>query len=86
MGDNTELVDPTIDEAVEYPEKFFEVQDKDIENYRKIKADREKQAAAASKKGFGSKKQAAANPAEEAGDNQDSKQTEEQKTAAATAV
>ncbi len=41
------MFEPSIDEAVEYPEKFFEVQDKDIEAFRKVKADREKAAAAA---------------------------------------
>jgi hypothetical protein len=28
---------PTIDETVEYPEKFFEVNDNDIESFRKQK-------------------------------------------------
>ena len=69
LGDNSELFEPTIDEAVEYPEKFFEVQDKDIEAFRKIKADREKAAAAAQKKGFGSKKAAAAANPDEAAEN-----------------
>jgi hypothetical protein len=61
MGDTSDLFDPTIDETVEYPEKFFEVEDADIENFRKIKVDRERAAAAAARKGgFGSKKAAAA--------------------------
>ena len=73
MGDSGELFEPSIDETVEYPEKFFEVQDADIENYRKVKADREKAAAAAQRKGgFGSKKAAAAAPT----------QTEEEKALA----
>jgi hypothetical protein len=73
LGDSADLFEPSIDENVEYPEKFFEVQDADIENFRKVKAEREKAAAAASRKGgFGSKKQAAAAPT----------QTEEEKAAA----
>ena len=47
LGDSSDLFEPTIDETVEYPEKFFEVQDNDIENFRKLKADRERAAAAA---------------------------------------
>lgn len=61
LGDNNDLFEPTIDEAVEYPEKFFEVDDNDIEAFRKLKLEREKAALAQrSKGGFGSKKQAAA--------------------------
>lgn len=64
LGDPNDLFEPTIDEAVEYPEKFFEVQDQDIEGYRKVKAERERAAAAAKSKGtFGSKKAAAATAA-----------------------
>jgi hypothetical protein len=36
-----ELVLPKINEAIEYPQKFFEVNDKDIDEYKVIKADRE---------------------------------------------
>lgn len=62
LGDANELFEPTIDETVEYPERFFEVQDPDIEAFRKLKIERERAANAASKtKGnFGSKKAAAA--------------------------
>ena len=61
LGDNNDVFEPSIDETVEYPEKFFEVGDQDIEAYRKVKADRERAAAAQkSKSNFGSKKQAAA--------------------------
>jgi hypothetical protein len=45
LGDKSELFVPTIDETVEYPEKFFEVQDSEIEAYKKAKGDREKAAA-----------------------------------------
>jgi hypothetical protein len=66
LGDSNELFEPSIDENVEYPEKFFDIQDQDIEQFRKVKAEREK-AAAQSKKagGFGSKKAAAAQPVAE---------------------
>jgi hypothetical protein len=30
-----ELFEPSIDENVEYPEKFFEVNDDDIESYKR---------------------------------------------------
>ena len=80
------MFEPSIDETVEYPEKFFEVQDKDIEAFRKVKADREKAAAATQKKGFGSKKAAAAANPDDQGENQDGAKTEEQKAAAANAV
>lgn len=57
LGDNNDVFEPSIDETVEYPEKFFEVGDQDIEAYRKVKADRERAAAAQKSKGnFGSKK------------------------------
>ncbi len=35
LNENVELFEPTIEEAIEYPEKFFEVNDQDIENFRK---------------------------------------------------
>lgn len=35
-----ELVLPKIDEAIEYPQKFFEVNDKDIDEYKVLKAER----------------------------------------------
>ena len=64
LNENHELFEPIIDEQVEYPEKFFEVQDQDIDNYRKLKVEREKQAAAAKKTsnmmGGGPKKKEAA--------------------------
>jgi hypothetical protein len=36
-----ELVLPKINEAIEYPQKFFEVNDKDIDEFKVIKAERE---------------------------------------------
>ena len=42
-----ELVLPKINEAIEYPQKFFEVNDKDIDEYKVLKADQ------ANKKGAG---------------------------------
>ena len=67
LGDTNELFEPSIDETVEYPEKFFEVQDQDIENFRKVKSDREKAEAAKKSKGnFGSKKQAGPTAEEQA--------------------
>lgn len=63
LGDNNELFEPSIDETVEYPEKFFEVGDNDIEGFRKVKAEREK--AAAAKKG-GARAQKAAAQAQQA--------------------
>lgn len=66
LGDKSELFMPTIDETVEYPEKFFEVKDNEIEAFRKAKVDREKAAAQGKKGGFGGgKKQAAAAPTQE---------------------
>lgn len=64
LGENNDLFEPVIDETAEYPEKFFDVQDGDIEAFRKVKADREKAAAAGKKGGFG-KKAAAAAPVQE---------------------
>jgi hypothetical protein len=56
---NILLFEPTIDEGVEYPEKFFDIQDADIEAFRKAKQERERIAAAAKKTTnmMGSKKQ-----------------------------
>ncbi len=36
------LVEPTIDEKAEYPEKFFEISEGDINDFRKVKVEREK--------------------------------------------
>jgi cilia- and flagella-associated protein 44 len=58
LNENIDLFEPSIDEVVEYPEKFFEVQDKDIDAFRKQKAENEKRAAASKKTNLmGSKKQ-----------------------------
>lgn len=66
LGDSNDLFEPTIDETVEYPEKFFEIQDAEIERFRQTKAEREKAAAVTKKAGgFGSKKAAAAPTQEE---------------------
>jgi len=59
LGEQIELFEPTIDETVECPERFFDVTDSDIETFRKQKLEKEK-AVAASKKSssmMGSKKQ-----------------------------
>ena len=45
LGDKSEPFVPSIDETVEYPEKFFEVQDSEIDAFKKAKGDREKAAA-----------------------------------------
>lgn len=45
LGDKSELFVPSIDETAEYPEKFFEVQDSEIDAFKKAKGDREKAAA-----------------------------------------
>mmetsp|Transcript_1195 Transcript_1195/g.1228 ORF Transcript_1195/g.1228 Transcript_1195/m.1228 type:complete len:94 (-) Transcript_1195:1869-2150(-) len=37
LGEPEDLFEPSINETVEYPEKFFEVTDDDIENYRRQK-------------------------------------------------
>lgn len=42
LGDSNDLFEPALDENVEYPEKFFEVKDSEIEAFRKVKGDREK--------------------------------------------
>lgn len=51
LGDNNDLFEPKIDENLEYPEKFFEVQDQDIETFRKLKIERELKANQAKKGG-----------------------------------
>ena len=51
LNENNELFEPSVEELVEYPEKFFEVNDGDIDNFRKVKLEREKAAAAAKKAG-----------------------------------
>lgn len=53
LGDSNDLFEPTIDDTVEYPEKFFDVVDSDIDAFRKIKAVRDKAATAAKKTGGG---------------------------------
>jgi hypothetical protein len=51
-----ELIVPQIDEAVEYPQKFFEVNDSDIDSFKAIKAQRElEKSKAGSKKPTGKK-------------------------------
>lgn len=57
LGEHLELIEPTVDEAVEYPEKFFDVTESDIDQFRKTKLERERAAAAAKKTNMmGSKK------------------------------
>ena len=56
LNENVDLFVPTIDEAVEYPEKFFEIKEHDIENYRKQKVEDLKKAAAAKKSNHGGPK------------------------------
>ena len=55
---------PSIDEKAEYPQKFFDISDPEIDEYRLLKAQREQEAAAA-KKG-GKKKKTKAEEAEAA--------------------
>jgi hypothetical protein len=50
-----ELFLPSIDEKTEYPQKFFDINDKEIEDFRELKKQRELDAAA-SKKGGKKKK------------------------------
>ncbi len=40
LGEVVELFEPTIDENAEYPEKFFDVNDADIEGFRKQKLEK----------------------------------------------
>lgn len=49
LGENVELFEPTIDENAEYPEKFFDVNDNDIESFRKQKLEKQRAEAAAKK-------------------------------------
>lgn len=49
LNEHVVLFEPAIDEAVEYPEKFFEVTDQDIENFRRQKIENERKAAASKK-------------------------------------
>lgn len=62
LGENIDLFEPSVDETIEYPEKFFDVNDSDIENFRKQKILENERKAAAQKKtgGMGPKKQAVA--------------------------
>jgi len=58
LAEQQDLFEPTIDETVEYPEKFFDVTDDDIENYRRQKQFEKDRAAAANKKTLGGAKKA----------------------------
>ena len=44
LGEPMELFEPSIDETVEYPEKFFEVKDMDIDSFKKMKLQKEREA------------------------------------------
>jgi len=56
LGTPEDLIVPQIDEAVEYPQKFFEVNDKDIDEFKVIQAQRElEKSKAGSKKATGAK-------------------------------
>lgn len=55
LGTPEELFLPSIDEKTEYPQKFFDINDKEIEDFRELKKQRELDAAA-SKKGGKKKK------------------------------
>ena len=71
LGTPEELFLPSIDEKAEYPQKFFDINDQEIEDFRELKKQRELDAAA-SKKG-GKKKKAddkdvAAKPKDESND------------------
>jgi hypothetical protein len=62
-----ELIVPQIDEAVEYPQKFFEVNDKDIDDFKQVQQQRALDAAkTGAKKATGSKKAKEEKAAEEA--------------------
>lgn len=50
------MVLPTIDEKAEVPQKFFDISDKEIDEYRDVKKVREIEAAAAKKGGKKNKK------------------------------
>ena len=56
LGEDMQLFEPSIDEKIEYPEKFFEVNDSEIEQYRKLKLEREREAAQSKKKNMMGKK------------------------------
>lgn len=42
LNENEDLFEPTIDENLEYPEKFFEVTENDIESFRRKKIEEER--------------------------------------------
>lgn len=71
LGTPETLVLPTIDEKAEVPQKFFDISDKEIDEYRELKKQRELDAAAA-KKGGRKKNQEAAK-----GGDADAKQADE---------
>jgi hypothetical protein len=52
LSEPIDLFEPSIDEAVEYPEKFLDINDNDIESYRKLKLERERIAASQKKPGM----------------------------------
>lgn len=59
LGTPEELILPTIDEPVEYPQKFFDIDDNDLSEYQELKkrrAEEEKQKDKASKGGAKAKK------------------------------
>lgn len=62
-----ELIVPQIDEAVEYPQKFFEVSDKDIDDFKALQQQRElEKSKAGAKKATGKNKAKQEKEAEEA--------------------
>lgn len=56
LGTPETLVLPTIDEKSEVPQKFFDISDKEIDEYREVKKTRELEAANAKKGGKKNKK------------------------------
>ena len=78
-----ELVLPKINEAIEYPQKFFEVNDKDIDEYKVIKADREAKGSKGNQKMTQKQKKEAEKKEKEATAAKDAAIAEKKKAAAA---
>ena len=55
LNEPKDLFEPSIDEKQEYPEKFFDVTDEDIEAFKKKKIEAEKAAQQTKKGGLGKK-------------------------------
>lgn len=75
LGKEEELFLPSIDEKTEYPQRFFNVNDKDIDQYREYKIRKAAQEAAAAK---GGGKRAAAKAAQEEKEAEEARKKQEE--------